>query len=74
MVGGAAKGIASRLERLGYELGAEPVGVPLRGGRRTAEPRWRGRRTVLGSRPDLVPRAMAVTGPRHLPPDLVGDR
>jgi len=72
MVGGAAKGIASRLERHGYELVAEPEGFLITGEAGLLKAGERDRARSWGA--DLVHRATAVTGPRHLPPDPVGHR
>jgi hypothetical protein len=72
MVGGAAKGIASRLERHGYELVTEPEGFLVTGDAGLLRAGERDRARSWGA--DLASRATAVSGPRHLPPDPVGHR
>jgi hypothetical protein len=72
MVGGAAKGIAHRLEEHGYELVAEPEGFLVAGDVGLLKAGQRDRARAWGA--DLAHRATAVSGPRHLPPDPVGRR
>jgi hypothetical protein len=72
MVGGAATGIAHRLERHGYELVADPEGFLVTGDAGLLAPGERDRARAWGA--DLARRATTVSGPRHLPPDPVGPR